>query len=702
MTYHLVVNWAKCIALLEKGIDTVGVTMHEAGERFGPRPYWSGNFWWATTEFLKTLPPVGHRHRYDAEGWTGDGSAPFKYHEFEPGPMAHLDYDVNLDWLEMSTAINDSPDRKNPSNAIDHVEPSANVGAMKIAVYTITKNEEQFIARWAESCKDADYRLIVDTGSSDRTTEVARENQCDVAVINVNPWRFDDARNAALALIPADVDWCISLDADEVLQPGWRQHMENLPKDVTRPRYKYVWSWNPDGSEGLVFYRDHIHRRHGYRWKHPVHEILVCTGEEKQAVCGLEVHHHPDPSKSRSQYLPLLELAVAEDPEGDRNMFYLGRELVFNGRLQDATPYFLKHLKISTWDAERSASMRYLAQTTGQKEHWLLRACAEAPGRREPWVDLARFYYEKQQWAQCYSASQRAISIVHKPLDYICEAEAWGPAAHDLCAIASWNIGLTQESLGHSQNALNITPSDVRLRSNVAAVIRSLRSSKVDVIVPTKSNIDGLRRVCEIAINDPSVANVFVIADGRKAYELIQQSKLPPIKLLEIEEGSGIQAMWNKGLQNVDRKNHVCFLNDDVQIDLLAISTLASQLDVDSSIGLICPNYDDRFIPGSHQEVRGATGVYGKTGIAGASMMLRSSLALTWRFDEKMKWYFGDDDLAMWTLLTKNKKTVVSGLCRAWGNESWTTVNDPPLNFKEDTDNDKKIFDAKWGIHDNK
>jgi len=33
----------------------------------------------------------------------------------------------------------------------------------KVAVVSIMKNEEQFIERWAESCKDADYRILLDT-----------------------------------------------------------------------------------------------------------------------------------------------------------------------------------------------------------------------------------------------------------------------------------------------------------------------------------------------------------------------------------------------------------------------------------------------------------------------------------------------------------------------------------------------------------
>lgn len=567
---------------------------------------------------------------------------------------------------------------------------------MKIAVYTITKNEEKFIARWAESCRDADVRLIVDTGSTDGTVEAAKNAGCDVAVISVSPWRFDDARNAALALIPDDVDWCVSLDADEVLQPGWREHLESLPEHVTRPRYKYVWSWNDDGSEGLVFHRDHIHRRHGYRWKHPVHEVLVPTGKEVQAVCGLEVHHHPDSSKSRSQYLPLLELAVQEDPEGDRNLFYLGRELMYNGRNKEAVPHFVRHLEISKWCPERAASMRYLARVTGNREHWLLRACAEAPERREGWTELAKLYYDLGNWPLSYGAAKRAVAIVEKPLDYICEADAWGYLPHDLLAIAAWNIGLRHESLRHAKIALEISPYDQRLRQNVALVLRGLRQSNVDVIIPTKSNTDGLKSIYSRAAIDESVDNIFIVADGKDALEKVNNLGLERVTVLSVDEGSGIHKMWNTALERVSAGNHVCFLNDDVSLDKDAISMLASQLDADPSIGLICPNYDNRLITGTDQDVFGATGVYGKTGIAGASMMLRSDLASAWRFDERMKWYFGDDDVSRWVSQIAGGRTVVSGLTRAWGNNSWTTQNDPPKNFKEITDEDKRIFDEKW------
>jgi hypothetical protein len=144
---------------------------------------------------------------------------------------------------------------------------------------------------------------------------------------------------------------------DEVLQPGWREALETIKPDTTRPRYKYVWSWNPDGSEGLTYGGDKIHARHGYTWKHPVHEVLKPEGTEiQQWIDGLQIHHHPDSSKSRSQYLPLLKMAVEEDPRDDRNQFYLAREYFFHGEYGLAQYHFSEHLKLSQWQPERAAS----------------------------------------------------------------------------------------------------------------------------------------------------------------------------------------------------------------------------------------------------------------------------------------------------------------------------------------------------------
>jgi tetratricopeptide (TPR) repeat protein len=347
---------------------------------------------------------------------------------------------------------------------------------MKIAVYTIAKNEEQFVQRWYESAKEADLLYILDTGSTDKTVALAEELGIATGSLILNPWRFDHARNYALEAIPEEIDICIALDMDEVLIPGWREKLEKVDVKTTRPRYLYTWSWKADGSPDLVYGGSKIHSRDGYYWKHPVHETLIPLRDEHEEWIDLEIHHHPDESKSRGQYLPLLKLAVEEDPDDDRNAYYYARELLFKKQNKEAAKEFKRHLALPTaqWRPERAASMRYLAKLEPfQSESWLLRACAEAPDRREPWIELAQHYFDHNNFSGCFTAAQRAISITEKPLEYLCEDFAWGALPHDLAAISSFRLGLYELAITHGAQALSITPDDQRLQKNQSYYLNS-------------------------------------------------------------------------------------------------------------------------------------------------------------------------------------------------------------------------------------
>lgn len=340
---------------------------------------------------------------------------------------------------------------------------------MKIAVATICKNEAQFVERWADSCTEADYRFILDTGSTDHTTDelaVARSIHWKQQVFD--PWRFDHARNAIWDHIPTDIDYVIWLDMDEVLVPGWRQAIETVPNGTTRPRYKYVWSWNPDGSEGLVYGGDKICSRHNYTWKHPVHEVLqpVDILEQQHWVAGLEIHHHPDTTKPRNQYFDLLKLAVKEDPNDDRNQFYLGREYFFHGEKD----YAVKHLTLATmlskWPPEKAAAHRMIYKLTKNVVN-LYRALQEDPCRRETLVALAQHYHDTGNWQACRQFAETAIDIRTKPLDYLCEADTWGWLPYDLAALACWHLGDHPTARFYGERACELAPHDLRLRKNL-------------------------------------------------------------------------------------------------------------------------------------------------------------------------------------------------------------------------------------------
>lgn len=277
---------------------------------------------------------------------------------------------------------------------------------MKISVYAICKNEEQFVDRFLNAIlpelKTGDNITILDTGSADNTVDKFKERGIDAFYATISPWRFDDARNVSLSFVPNDIDVAVCIDLDEVLQPGWREGIEkSWTENTTRLRYKYVWNWNHDGSPGVQYWYDKIHLRHGYRWKLPVHEVLSCIEEEKESWShDVVVHHHADETKPRNQYLGLMELAVKEEPDNDRMQHYYARELFFYSRFVESAEWFQKHLDNpkSTWRQERSESMIYLSKMPGNemwKDMWAYRAAAEAPERRDVWFHLGDREKEK-------------------------------------------------------------------------------------------------------------------------------------------------------------------------------------------------------------------------------------------------------------------------------------------------------------------
>ena len=351
---------------------------------------------------------------------------------------------------------------------------------MKVSVYAICKNEETFARRWMESMSEADEVVVLDTGSSDHTAEILQELGAKVTKDAIIPWRFDTARNRSLDLVSMDTDICVCTDLDEVFHPGWRKLLEDAWQPGTgQASYRYTWSFNSDGSEEVVFWCQKIHARKNSRWTHPVHEVLtwVGPGAAKPIVTidGIQLDHHPDPNKSRGQYLPLLELSVKEDPDDDRNVHYLGREYFFYHRWEECIATLMHHLSMptATWKDERSASMRYIAKSclmlgdSQQARNWYLQAIAEAPHLREPYMDLAQMLYESQEWDGVLYFTECALSITQRPRSYICEAAPWGSLPHDLRCMAFYHTGRPLQALEEARLALTLEPENSRLQGNV-------------------------------------------------------------------------------------------------------------------------------------------------------------------------------------------------------------------------------------------
>lgn len=346
---------------------------------------------------------------------------------------------------------------------------------IKICVYAISKNESQFVKRFCDSARNADLIFVADTGSTDDTVTLLEDCGATVAHISIKPWRFDDARNAALALLPADFDVCVSLDLDEELQPGWREEIERVwVAGTTRLRYGFDWGC------GIVFKYEKIHARTGYRWHHPCHEYPIPDriNEVWADTDMLLVVHKPDSTKPRSQYLDLLRISIEEDPDCPRNAFYYARELSFHGKWEEAIAQSQRYLALprATWQNERCYAMRVIARSYQEMGNmnealiWIRRACSEAPNTREPWCELAKFCYMTARWAESLGAALTCLNITHRELVYTVDPAVWGYQPHDFAAIAAWHMGLKDLSLEHARMAVSMEPDDLRLRRNVEQI----------------------------------------------------------------------------------------------------------------------------------------------------------------------------------------------------------------------------------------
>jgi glycosyltransferase involved in cell wall biosynthesis len=347
----------------------------------------------------------------------------------------------------------------------------------KVCVYAICKNESRFVDRWVDAVSEADEIIVLDTGSEDDSAQRLRARGVTVYEEKIVPWRFDTARNRSLDMVPTDCDISVCVDLDEVFTPGWRKEVERAwACGAERLEYRYVWSFYPDGSEDVVFWISKIHARHGFRWVNPVHEVLACDHEVMEAqATGFQLEHHADPEKSRAQYLPLLELAVVEDPHNDRNVHYLGREYMFRGMWRECLQMLRRHVSMpeATWADEKCASYRFMARAhenlgeAAEAERCLYSAVAMAPHLREPWMDMARYYYRIEDWCGVIWSVERALRITARPRTYITEAENWGALPYDLGSLGYYYMGKRDKAAEFARRALEFSPGDERIIANL-------------------------------------------------------------------------------------------------------------------------------------------------------------------------------------------------------------------------------------------
>lgn len=345
---------------------------------------------------------------------------------------------------------------------------------MKIAAYTMFKNEMANAADFMRSCRDVDGVFLLDTGSIDGSGERLAEQGAVVNRAAIHPWRFDVARNIALSMVPPDYDVCIKLDLDERLAGDWREELERQwTAETTRASYNYVWSWLADGKPDVSFRSNLIHRRFHCTWRFPTHEVLWEENRPRYAVLTQLRIYHFRAAKERPDDLPLLRLGVKENPASPRCLFMLGRELATRRQYAESIEVLQRYLRMpdALWVNERSAAMLYISKcytNQGDKRQalqWAYRAAGEDPGRRENWLEVAWLANELHKWMEAYAACKLTFNIAEPSREYINRGFAWGSFPWEMLALAAEKLGYREEAAFASVEALKAAPESARLLS---------------------------------------------------------------------------------------------------------------------------------------------------------------------------------------------------------------------------------------------
>ncbi|HWB87317.1 MAG TPA: glycosyltransferase family 2 protein [Bryobacteraceae bacterium] len=214
---------------------------------------------------------------------------------------------------------------------------------MKISATIITLNEERNIARAIESLRCCDEIVVLDSGSVDRTVELA--TNLGARVVEVG-WRgYAGQKNAAAE--QAAHDWILSLDADEALSEGLEGEIWNLKKNGPRydaytmprlARYLGRWilhsGWYPDRKVRLY------HRAHA-RWVGDfVHESVHVDGHVGHLESNL-LHFTCD---SLSEHIKTMDryTTLAAQELASRRVPIRGSSLILNPAWTFARTYFLE------------------------------------------------------------------------------------------------------------------------------------------------------------------------------------------------------------------------------------------------------------------------------------------------------------------------------------------------------------------------
>lgn len=282
-----------------------------------------------------------------------------------------------------------------------------------ISLCMIVKNEEKVLARCLDSVADlVDEIIIVDTGSSDRTKEIAGLYTDRIYDFT---WTgdFSEARNYSFSLASKDYIYCA--DADEVLDEINRKRFFRLKEvllpevDIVQMKYcnqlAYDSVYNFDAE-----YRPKLYKRNRpFRFMDPIHEVVVL--EPVVYDSDIEILHKPEGSHTGRDITALANIWQNGGQLSKRLHQMYARELYMAGTEEEL---FLSEafFKASLYDESRSLDelkeacciLARICRLQGRFEEFLQYALKNiaAQSCTEMCYEIAEYYKDKGDYQEAF------------------------------------------------------------------------------------------------------------------------------------------------------------------------------------------------------------------------------------------------------------------------------------------------------------
>lgn len=292
-----------------------------------------------------------------------------------------------------------------------------------LSVCMIVKNEEKVLARCLQSVQGlADEIVIVDTGSTDATKDIARSFTSQVYDFE---WVDDFAAARNFSFSKATKDYIMWLDADDVLldddREAFEQLMRTLPENTDVVMCRYHTGFDERGKPNFFYYRERIVRNEaGFFWKGAIHEAIEIRGQILYSIAAV-THQKSgpgDPDRNLRIFEHMLQKGERLAP---REQFYYARELHDHGRTREAIQILQSFLKEGAgWVENNIEACRLLSACrveTGEKGalQALLNSFQYDVPRAETCCDIGRLFLEQGRYREAIFWYELALTREKHP-----------------------------------------------------------------------------------------------------------------------------------------------------------------------------------------------------------------------------------------------------------------------------------------------